>query len=76
MQLRDGSSERGYLIDERAGLDGSVIVQVGPEQQKIIPAAALAEVFYPNNMTLLARVRLALKRLQQRTALTQTPSPD
>lgn len=75
VQFRNGDRERGYLIDKTSGPDGALIVQTGPDEQRIVPVATLAGTFYPNNTPGIERLRLALARLKERSPVSRTPSP-
>jgi hypothetical protein len=76
VQLHDGSRERGYLISQNPGADGQLKLQTGPGQHKVLPLSTTRFRFYPNDMFLRERLRLALSRLQDRLPLKQMPSPE
>lgn len=74
VELRDGSRERGYLIDKTSGPDGQLTLQTGRGQQRTLPVSTTTLIFSPNDMPWNRRIRLALARLKNRLPVNRKPS--
>ncbi|MCA1780536.1 MAG: hypothetical protein LC637_14500 [Xanthomonadaceae bacterium] len=74
VQLSDGSNEHGYIVAQSSGSTGTLILQTGPGQQRSLPVSSVAFMFYPNDLPLGQRVRLARGRLQERLPFSRMPS--
>ena len=68
VQFHDGVRVHGYLVDRTGNPDteSSLLLQTGPDDRRFLRVNDLAFVFYPNDMSLTDRVRLAWERLKQR----------